>query len=72
MIGSNQIQTLKGSSIIGLNVEWLQIYIPNQKHGLSYNLRKEAILSVVGTSTSELFDHDMPLDNHFSFIPSLL
>jgi hypothetical protein len=27
---------------------------------------------VVGTSTSDLFDHDMPLDNHFSVIPSLL
>ena len=35
-------------------------------------MRKEAILGVVGTSTSDLFDHDMPLDNHFSFISSLL
>ena len=49
-----------------------QIYIPNQKHGLSSNLRKEVILGVVGTSTSDLFDHDMPLDCHFSFLSSLL
>jgi len=49
-----------------------QIYIPNKKHGLSSKLRKEAILGVVGTSSSDLFDHDMPLDNHFSFISSLL
>ena len=43
-----------------------------QKHGLSSSLRKEAILGVVGTSSSDLFDHDMPLDNHFSFISILL
>jgi hypothetical protein len=53
-------------------VEWLQIYIPNEKHVLSSSQRKEAILGVVGTSASDLFDYDMPLDNHFSVMPSLL
>ena len=51
---------------------WLQIYIQYQKHRFSSNLRNKTILGVAGTSTSDLFDHNMPLDNRFSFIFSLL
>jgi hypothetical protein len=61
----------KGVALLVLR--WVASHLYTKpKQGLSSNLRNEAILGVVGTATSDLFEHDMPLDNYFYFIFSLV